>query len=80
MVTCRQLERQCQCSNLVEGSLSHSKIRTTYTFTTLEISREAYDEIRAKLVEAGYQHTLREEDSDGAELIDMHGIALKRST
>jgi len=46
--------------------------RTTYTFATLEVSRETYDEIEAKLREAGYDHAF----VDGA--IDMHGIGLVR--
>jgi hypothetical protein len=45
--------------------------RTTHTYATLEVSRAAYDEIRKKLEDAGYQHAFHE---DG--LIDMHGIAL----
>ena len=47
----------------------------TYTFVHLEVSQSVYDEIRAKLVEAGYQHTLVT-GSDEREVIDMHGIAL----
>lgn len=44
---------------------------TTHTYATLEVSKAAYDEIRKKLEDAGYQHAFHE---DG--LIDMHGIAL----
>jgi hypothetical protein len=47
----------------------------TYTFATLEVSRLAYDEVRAKLLEAGYEHAITS-DSSEEELIDMHGIAL----
>lgn len=55
----------------------------TYTFVTLEVSAAAYDEIRAKLLEAKYNHTILPERHEGHELIDMHGIALlkeKRTT
>lgn len=45
----------------------------TYTYALLEVSREAYQEIRRKLEDAGYAHTI---GSDGA--IDMHGLALVR--
>lgn len=51
--------------------MSRPQLRTTYTFATLEISKAAYDEIRNKLTEAGYQHTFHE---DG--VIDMHGIGI----
>jgi len=45
---------------------------STHTFTILEISREAFDEIKKKLEKAGYEHTF-----DGDDLIDMHEIALR---
>lgn len=44
---------------------------TTHTFATLELTPAAYNEVRAKLVEADYHHAFHE---DG--LIDMHGIAI----
>lgn len=44
--------------------------RTTYTHALLDVSPEAYREIRAKLEAAGYGHAI-----DGQH-IDMHGIAL----
>jgi hypothetical protein len=47
----------------------------TYTFATLEVSQLAYDEVRAKLLAAGYEHAITS-DSSEEELIDMHGIAL----
>lgn len=47
-------------------------MRTTYTYTTLAVSQAAYDEIRAKLAAAQYDHAFHEEGR-----IDMHGIALK---
>ncbi len=46
--------------------------RQTHTYVELEISDEAYKEIRSKLEAAGYQHTFM---NDGA--IDMQGIAVK---
>ena len=46
----------------------------TYTFAKLEVSQSTYDEVRAKLVEAGYEHAFGMDDE--VELIDMHGIAL----
>lgn len=45
----------------------------THTYVTLELSSEAYDEIRAKLAEAGYDHAF---NRDGE--IDMHGLAVTR--
>lgn len=45
----------------------------SHTYATLEVSADAYDEIRKKLEAAGYRHAFHE---DG--LIDMHGIALER--
>lgn len=47
-------------------------MRSTHTYAVLEISNAAYDEIRAKLEAAGYQHAFMD---DGE--IDMHGIAVK---
>lgn len=44
----------------------------TYTYAILEISVKAYNEIRAKLKAAGYDHAF-----EGPSVIDMHGIALK---
>jgi microcystin degradation protein MlrC len=44
----------------------------TYTFATMAVSGAAFDEIKAKLIEAGYGHAIRD---DGVTL-DMHGIAL----
>lgn len=49
-------------------------IRSTYTYVVLEISAAAYAEIRAKLQAAWYAHAFH--NSDGREVIDMHGIAV----
>ncbi len=40
----------------------------SHTYALLEVSKEAYEEIKKKLIEAGY----KVEDCE----IDMHGIAL----
>jgi hypothetical protein len=50
----------------------------THTYAVLEISREAFDEIAAKLQAAGYQHAFHKDD--GETVVDMHGIALKPNT
>jgi len=63
-------------------------VRTTHTYAVLEISPEAYREIRERLEAAGYQHAfhrhVHEVTRGGAlegevsyEAIDMHGIALR---
>lgn len=48
-------------------------IRQTHTYAELELSQAAYNEIKRKLEDAGYQHAFME---DGA--IDMHGIGVTR--
>ena len=50
-------------------------MRTTYTFALLELSPEAFEEIKSKLETAGYDtfHFLEE---DGELRIDMRGIAV----
>lgn len=53
-------------------------MRTTHTYAILEISQAAYEEIKAKLEAAGYQHAFH--DNDGEIVIDMHGIAVKGET
>lgn len=57
------------------GQLAVGVLTMTYTYALLEVSPEAYDEIRKKLEAAGYQHAF---GADGE--IDMHGIALTRET
>jgi hypothetical protein len=47
----------------------------TRTYAVLEISGAAYAEIRDKLQAAGYSDQFCKDD--GAEVIDMHGIAVK---
>lgn len=46
----------------------------THTYATLEVSAAAYDEIAAKLKEAGYDDAFDDEEK----VIDMHGIGLVR--
>lgn len=53
-------------------------MRSTYTYAVMDISPSAYQEIRAKLEAAGYGHALHR-SADGAEVLDMHGIALGMS-
>lgn len=49
-------------------------MRQTHTYAIVEISAAAYAEIRAKLVEANYDHLI---SSDGtSEVIDMNGLAV----
>lgn len=50
-------------------------LRTTHTFAIMEVSQSTYDEIRAKLLEADYDHAVWEEGDDGT-LLNMSGIAL----
>lgn len=49
-------------------------IKQTHTFALLELSESAFDEIKEKLKEAGYEHAFMEED--GKLTIDMHGIGV----
>ena len=42
----------------------------THTYAELEVSKAVYEEIRGKLLAAGYDHAF----NNG--VIDMHGIAL----
>lgn len=49
-------------------------LNSTHTYATLEVSAEAFDEIKKLLHEAKYDHAF-----DGA-CIDMHGIGLVRGT
>jgi len=52
-------------------------MRQTHTYVILPLSAAAYREIRARLVEAGYQHAFHDVDTP-EEVIDMHGIAVQR--
>ena len=48
------------------------------TFVTMEVSARTYDEVSAKLQEAGYGQAF--DRSVEPPLLDMHGIALERTT
>lgn len=48
-------------------------MRATHTFVTMDLSEAAFNEIRQKLQDAGYEHAFIEEG-----LIDMRGIAVQR--
>lgn len=50
-------------------------MKQTHTFSILDISKTAYDEIKHRLIDAGYGHAIMKE-GDG-EVIDMHGIAIQ---
>lgn len=49
--------------------------RSTHTYVILPLSAAAYQEIREKLLVADYHHVFN--IHDGAEVIDMHGIAVR---
>lgn len=49
--------------------------RTTHTYAILELSQSAYDEIKKKLDDAGYDHAFHH-DADHGTVLDMHGIAV----
>lgn len=51
----------------------------THTYAILKVSQAAYDEIKAKLVEVGYDHAFLTDALGlvGNELIDIHGIAIE---
>lgn len=53
-------------------------MRTTHTFAVLELSQLAFDEIKAKLTAAGYQHAFFQDD--GKLTMDMHGIGVREET
>ena len=46
----------------------------THTYALLEISGLAFEEIKGKLIAAGYSDQF--EEIDGKTVIDMHGIGL----
>lgn len=51
----------------------------THTYVVLQISKRAFEEIRKKLLEAGYQHAMHDDEEHGV-LIDMHGLAIADQT
>lgn len=48
-------------------------MRSTHTYVTLELSPQAFEEIRKKLEAARYQHAIIDQCT-----IDMHGLAVTR--
>lgn len=48
--------------------------RSTYSFAELQVSQPTYDEIARKLRAGGWDHAFVADD----DVIDMHGIGLKR--
>lgn len=50
------------------------RTRVTHTYATMEVSDEAYNEIKQKLLDADYHHAIDEDDG----LLVMQGIALVR--
>jgi hypothetical protein len=51
----------------------------THTYATLQVSRSTFDEIAAKLSDAGYEPAF-DVDASNEPVIDMHGIGLVAST
>lgn len=51
----------------------------SYTYAILAVTSGTFKEIESKLKAAGYEHAFHD-DGTGAVVIDMHGIALRRST
>ena len=50
----------------------------TRTYAMLELSEAAYEEIKAKLEQAGYQHAFKDNpNAPASPTIDMHGIAIR---
>ena len=52
-------------------------LRQTHTVVTLDLSNASYDEIRSRLIDAGYEHCFTHQDHPG-EMIDLTGIAIVR--
>lgn len=50
------------------------RLTSTHTFALLEVSQSTYDEIAAKLKDAGYEHVFIDEGEYIA--LDMHGIGI----
>ena len=47
----------------------------THTYSILTVSQAVYDEIKAKFLEAGYEHAFH--DDPLGMLIDMRGVAIQ---
>lgn len=48
--------------------------RVTHTYVLMDLSPSAYNEIKKKLLAAGYSHAVHE--AHDGERLDMHGIAV----
>lgn len=48
----------------------------SHTYAVLQISKAAFDEIRGKLKEAGYEHAF-DDAAEGGPVVDMHGVAVQ---
>lgn len=44
----------------------------SYTYATMEVSKQTFEEVKAKLLAAGYEYAVH----DKGEILDMHGTAL----
>lgn len=53
-------------------------LRSTYSYVVMDLSPAAYDEIRQKMLEAGYHQAVHGGMDDGRVVVDMHGIAVAR--
>lgn len=49
----------------------------THTYVFMQVSKRTYEEIKKKLLDAGYDQALQE-DSERGIVLDMHGIALAK--
>ncbi len=45
----------------------------THTFVIVEISKDAFQDIKKQLMDAGWRHQIMEKEG----IIDMHGLAIK---
>jgi hypothetical protein len=55
-------------------------MRTTHTYALLEVSGSAYDEIKSKLVAAGYDsHVLTADSVGDQERVHLQGIAIVKA-
>ena len=52
----------------------------SHTYAIMEVSYEAYEEIREKLIAAGYADQIDDVPHSVFEVLDMHGIGLRVET
>lgn len=48
----------------------------THTFATMQVTALTFEEIKSRLLAAGYDHAIHD-NPDGGTIIDMHGIGLE---